>query len=158
MLSGVIILNDLGGRPAISATLVAVLPPFLMVYFEERTPKPCDACWKKLGRELSLFLSAKTSVHLAITITILPRSKNLKTLTFMPFVAVLLKVQILRRHEGQLFPSDSKSDFAFVPLNGFHSLPFQISPLSKKLRGQASRTARRLPTAAIEPPPNWKCF
>ena len=44
MLSGEIILNDLGGRPAISATLVAVLPPFLVVYFEERAPKSCDAC------------------------------------------------------------------------------------------------------------------
>ena len=74
---------------------------------------------KKLGRELSLFLSAKTSVHLAITITILPRSKNLKTLTFMPFVAVLLKVQILSRHEGHLISLRFKIRFRICSIERF---------------------------------------
>ena len=74
---------------------------------------------EKFGSRAFLILSAKTSVHLAITITILPRSKNLKTQTFMPFVAVLLKVQILSRHEGHLISLRFKIRFRICSIERF---------------------------------------
>ena len=45
--------------------------------------------------------------------------KNLKTLTFMPFVAVLLKVQILSRHEGHLISLRFKIRFRICSIERF---------------------------------------
>ena len=45
--------------------------------------------------------------------------KNFKTLTFMPFVAVLLKVQILSRHEGHLISLRFKIRFRICSIERF---------------------------------------
>ena len=104
--------------------------------------------------EIYLFWLPQLSVHLAITITFLPRSKNSQKLSFHYLQSVNMtiwprlysenaKVFSLHVHWGlyQVF---------FRSLNGFHSLPFQIFTIIKKLWWQVSGNARLLPTTTIE--------
>ena len=104
--------------------------------------------------EIYLFWLPQLSVHLAITITFLPRSKNSQKLPFH-FITVskyeyLAQTLFIKCKSFSLPVHWGLYQVFFRSLNGFHSLPFQIFTIIKKLWWQVSGNARLLPTPTIE--------